>query len=88
MPWLDWLFQWNGYCTLWFDRILWWDWSMCCAQHDFDYTVGVLKALADAKLKACVNGVLNGMGNVMAWGVATFGGLWYAMARARRSNGK
>ena len=51
-------------------------------------TAAEKQALADAKLKACVNGVLNGMGNVMAWGVATFGGLWYAMARARRSNGK
>ena len=72
-------------CTLWFDRLLWWDWHACCVQHDWDYAHLVPKDVADAALGACVNAVLPGMGSIMWAGVAVFGGLWYAMAVRRGS---
>lgn len=80
----DWLFSFNTDCTLWFDRILWWDWSSCCVQHDYDYSIQVLKALADEKLRACANAVLAGMGNIMWIGVSAFGGIWYAKSRQKQ----
>ncbi len=76
----DWLASFNQDCTFWFDRILWWDWSACCIQHDYDYSIQVLKELADEKLRDCVNNVLIGMGNVMWIGVSAFGGFWYVKA--------
>ncbi len=74
---------WNA-CTFWIDRLLWWDWHACCVRHDLDYASLVPKALADERLKLCVDAILPGMGDVMWFGVAVFGGLWYAMAQAKR----
>lgn len=68
-------------CTLWFDRLLWWDWHACCVQHDQNYATLMPKEIADEILRGCVNLVLPGMGDVMWVGVAIFGGLWYAMAK-------
>lgn len=73
-------------CTLWFDRLWQWDWSACCVAHDHAYATLVPKAVADAALAACVNGVLPGMGDVMWWGVTLFGGLFYARAVVRYFN--
>jgi len=80
----DWIASFNQDCTLWFDRILWWDWSNCCIQHDYDYSIEVLKKLADEKLRDCVNGVLVGMGNVMWIGVSALGGFWYVKAKQEK----
>jgi len=85
---LEWLFHFNGDCTLWLDRLLWWDWSACCRVHDLDYSGLVPKDVADARLGNCVNAVLRGMGDVMWAGVTVAGGLWYARARAQKGNAK
>lgn len=74
----------SGACTLWLDHIGPFDWRQCCAQHDHDYAVGVVKAIADAHLERCVDAVLPGMGIVMFVGVVLFGGFWYAAAQAKR----
>lgn len=84
----DWLLHFNGDCTLWLDRLLWWDWSTCCAAHDLDYALHVVKELADEKLRVCVNAVLKPMGDVMWAGVALFGGFWYGNAIRKKVNGK
>ena len=75
------------YCTLWIDGLLWWNWGACCAQHDADYSLGVVKALADEKLRLCVNSVLAPMGDIMWLGVTLFGGFWYAEAARKRAQG-
>jgi len=70
-------------CTLWFDRLLWWNWHQCCVAHDYAYAHQLPKALADAALAHCVNNILPGMGIVMWFGVTLFGAAWYALARKR-----
>ena len=64
-------------CTLWFDRLLWWNWHDCCVAHDLGYLDHIGKAIADAQLEHCVDGVLPGMGIIMWLGVTVFGGIWY-----------
>lgn len=85
---LDWLLHFNGDCTLWLDRLLWWDWSGCCWVHDRDYAMLIPKAVADLRLRLCVDRVLPGMGDVMWLGVALFGGAWYAKAQAQKGGTK
>ena len=77
------------YCTLWLDRLLWWDWSQCCFVHDGDYAAGVVKPVADGLLEICVNAVLPGMGSIMALGLGTALSWWFWLraqkARAAKS---
>jgi hypothetical protein len=75
----------NGACTLWFSSIGPWSWEKCCETHDLDYGHQIAKAIADAKLEHCVDAILPGMGFVMWVGVTVFGGLWYALARRRKT---
>lgn len=80
--------QLTDYCTGWLDRLLWWDWSMCCRVHDDDYALGIVKDLADGFLAICVNHVLPGMGDVMWVGLVFIFGWasrwFYAKAAAQR----
>lgn len=77
-----------NHCTGWLDRLLWWDWSACCAVHDNDYAIGIVKPIADFFLQVCVNVVLPGMGDLMWWGLTFLFGWLSALfyARARRTN--
>lgn len=70
-------------CNLWFDQLGPLNWHQCCVQHDIDYGMQIGKVLADAKLGACVNAVLPGMGSIMWLAVTIFGGFWYGAAAAR-----
>ncbi len=68
---------------------MWWDWSACCAVHDRDYALGIVKDVADDFLSICVNSVLPGMGDLMWVGlVVVFGwaSRWlYARAQTKKA---
>ena len=78
-----------NYCTLWLDRLLWWDRSQCCAAHDADYSLGMVKPVADYFLQACANHILPGLGDVMWFGLVVLGRLisaWFYAAPADTHN--
>jgi hypothetical protein len=74
----------NDACTLWIEHIGPFDWRQCCVQHDADYAHQVAKAIADARLETCVNGILPFMGTVMWLGVTVLGAFWYAAVARKR----
>ena len=61
-------------CTMWFDGV----WRACCDAHDFAYTYGANKILADLDLATCVAKTGHGaMGLVMLAGVTIGGWYWW-----------
>jgi len=59
-------------CTLWPNRIGNQEWSECCVAHDILYWCGGTKEkrkLADEALRACINDITPGEGDIMYYGV-------------------
>jgi hypothetical protein len=62
-------------CSRWPDG----EWSSCCMEHDIKYWCGGSagdRLAADKEVRACVNTIKPGMGNLMFWGTRLGGASW------------
>lgn len=71
------------HCTSWPDRLLGFDWSMCCLAHDIAYETGLDRLEADLALYKCVGWEIGFgiMAIVMLAGVRILGGEYWKPAQ-------